>query len=153
MITAWRITKAKYAATAFDGEGARSEGGRWNSPGLPVVYVADSAALAALEILMHVDPHVLAAYVRIPCTFSETLVTYLNRARFPANWQSSPAPPELQQIGDGWLKRGTSAILEVPSAVIPTESTYLLNPLHADFAQMEIGTPSPFEWDVRLFKK
>lgn len=153
MITAWRITKAKYAATAFDGEGAKMEGGRWNSPGLPAVYVADSAALATLEILVHGDPNVLAAYVRIPCTFSEALVTYLDRARLPAKWQSSPAPPELQRIGDGWLKSGTSAVLEVPSAVIPTESNYLLNPLHADFAQIDIGTPSPFESDVRLFKK
>lgn len=153
MVTAWRITKAKYAATAFDGEGARIEGGRWNSPGLPVVYVAESAALAALEILVHVDPSILPAYVRIPCTFSEALVTHLDRGQLPPSWQSSSASPELQRIGDAWLRGGSSAILEVPSAVIEIESTYLLNPAHADFARIEIGTPASFEFDWRLLKK
>lgn len=153
MITAWRITKAKHATTAFDGEGAKVEGGRWNSPGLPVVYVAANAALAALEILVHVDSSILPAYVRIPCTFSEAFVINLDRDRLPPNWQSSPAPPELQQIGDEWLKSGSSAILEVPSAIIEIESNYLLNPAHPDFARIEIGAASLFEFNLRLLKK
>jgi RES domain-containing protein len=147
------MTKAKYAATAFDGEGATIEGGRWNSPGLPVVYVAENAALAALEILVHVDPSILPAYVRIPCTFREALVTHLDRGQLPPNWQSSPALPELQQIGDAWLRSGVSAILEVPSAVSEIESNYLLNPVHPDFARIEIGTPASFEFDRRVLKK
>lgn len=153
MITAWRITKARHAATAFDGEGARIEGGRWNSPGLPAVYVAENAALAALEMLVHLDPSILPAYVRIPCTFNEALVAKLDRGQLPRNWQSSPAPPELQQLGDAWLKSGSSAILEVPSAVIEIESNYLLNPGHPDFGRIEIGAVSPFEFDLRLLKK
>lgn len=150
MITAWRITKAKYAATAFDGEGATIEGGRWNSPGLPVVYVAETAALAALEMLVHIDASMLPPYVLIPCTFNEVHVTSLDRGQLPPNWQSSPAPPELQQLGDAWLKSGSSAILKVPSAVIEIESNYLLNPAHPDFAGIEIGAPSPFDFDLRL---
>ena len=150
MITAWRITKTRHAATAFDGEGAKIEGGRWNSPGLPVVYVAETAALAALEMLVYIDASILPPYVLIPCTFKEALVMNLDRGQLPPNWQSSPAPPELQQLGDAWLKSGSSAILKVPSAVIEIESNYLLNPAHPDFAGIEIGAPSPFDFDLRL---
>ncbi len=153
MTTAWRITMARHAGTAFDGEGARIEGGRWNSPGLSVVYVAETAALAALEMLVHLDPGFLPEYVRIPCVFNEALVVDLDRNQLPANWQSSPAPTELQQLGDAWLKSGSSAILRVPSAVVDIESNYLLNPLHPDFARIEIGPASAFEFDVRLLKK
>lgn len=153
MITAWRITKAKYAATAFDGEGAKIEGGRWSSPGLPVVYVAENAALAALEILVHVGSSILPAYVRIPCTFSAALAIHLDRRQLPPNWPSSPAPPELQELGDAWLKSGASAIFEVPSAIIASESNYLLNPAHPDFARIEIGAASSFEFDLRLLKQ
>jgi RES domain-containing protein len=152
MITAWRITQAKYATTAFDGEGARLEGGRWTSPGLSAVYVAGSVALAALEMLVHVDSSILPANVRIPCTFTEALVRRLDRSQLPSNWQSSPAPPELQQLGDRWLNAGASAILEVPSAVVEIESNYLLNPAHPDFRRIQIGEASPFEVDLRLLK-
>lgn len=151
MPTSWRIVKARHAATAFDGEGARLEGGRWNSPGSPMVYTAGSAALAALEMLVHLGrAATLPAYVLIACSFDEALVTRANRATLPANWRSYPAPPELQQLGDAWLRRGTSAVLEVPSAVIPTEPNYLLNPQHADFPSIARTAPQPFEFDLRL---
>src|SRR5262245_29579658 len=69
-LTAWRIVKARHAANAFDGEGARLEGGRWNSPGTPTVYTSQSAALAALELLVHLGRgSILSAYTLIPCTF------------------------------------------------------------------------------------
>ena len=122
-VTAWRIVKARHAASAFDGEGARVEGGRWNSPGTPVVYTSQSAALATIELLVHLGRgSILAAYVLIPCTFDEALISRLDRKRLPRNWRSYPALPELQLIGDEWVKSGTSAVLEVPSAVIDTDS-------------------------------
>ena len=153
MVTAWRIVKARHQATAFDGEGARLYGGRWNSRGLPVVYVAASPALAALEMLVHVgDSGVLASYVSIACTFDPALVLRLDRQRLPKDWRSSPALPELALVGDAWLKDGTSAVLDVPNAIIPDESNYLLNPRHADFAAITIGRPQPFEFDLRLLR-
>jgi RES domain-containing protein len=152
-ITAWRIVKARHAAKAFDGEGARVEGGRWNLPGTPVVYTSQSAALAALELLVHLGRgSILAAYVLIPCTFDNVLVSRLDRRRLPKNWRSYPAPPELQLIGDEWVKSGSSAVLEVPSAVIETDSNYLLNPHHADFHTIRLMDPQPFEFDLRLLK-
>ena len=149
-LTAWRIVKARHAANAFDGEGARSESGRWNS-GTPVVYTSQSAALAALELLVHLGRGaILAAYVLIPCTLDETLVSRLDRKRLPKNWRSYPAPPELQLIGDEWVRSGTSAVLEVPSAIIETDSNYLVNPHHREFQTIRVMDPQPFELDLRL---
>ena len=152
MITAWRITKARYAVSAFDGEGARLAGGRWTSPGNPVVYTAENAALAALEMLVHLDAAARPAYVLIPCTFPGAIVLRLDRRRLPAGWRSYPAPAALQQLGDAWLKSGASAVLDVPSVVIDMQSNYLLNPPHPDFARVTAGTPGPFDFDARLLK-
>jgi RES domain-containing protein len=152
-LTTWRIVKARHAAGAFDGEGARIEGGRWNSPGTAVVYTSQSAALAALELLVHLGrgPSLLA-YVLIPCMFDKAYVSLLDRRRLPRNWRSYPAPPELQLLGDEWARDGTSAVLEVPSAVIETDSNYLLNPRHRDFQGVRVMHPQPFEFDLRLLK-
>lgn len=150
-ITAWRIVKARHAANAFDGEGARVEGGRWNSPGTPVVSTSQSAALAALQMLVHLGRgSILAAYVLIPCTFDDAIVSRLDRKRLPKNWRSYPAPPGLQLIGDEWVRSGTSAVREVPSAVIETDSNYLVNPHHREFQTIRVMDPQPFEFDLRL---
>jgi RES domain-containing protein len=153
VITAWRITKVRYAAGAFDGEGARLAGGRWTSPGNPVVYTAENAALAALEILVHLDATARPAYALIPCTFPGDIVLRLDRRRLPGGWRSYPAPGALQRLGDAWFKSGASAVLDVPSVVIDRQSNYLLNPTHADFARIAIGRPGPFDFDPRLLKK
>jgi RES domain-containing protein len=152
VITAWRITKARHAAAAFDGEGARRAGGRWSSPGIPLVYTAESAALAALEVLVHLDAGLLDRYVLIPCTFPEDLVLRLDRRRLRAGWRAYPAPTGLQQLGDAWSKSRVSAVLDVPSVLIDKHSNYLLNPAHPDFARVKIGTPGPFDFDARLLK-
>jgi RES domain-containing protein len=152
-ITAWRIVKARRAPAAFDGEGARLEGGRWNSPGTLVVYTSGSAALAALELLVHLGREsILSAYVLITCTFDDALVSPLDRKRLPDNWRSYPAPLELQLIGDEWVRAGASAVLKVPSAVISTDANYLLNPRHPDFRAIRVSDPKPFEYDPRLLK-
>jgi RES domain-containing protein len=154
VVTGWRIVKAPYAAAAFDGEGARRYGGRWNSPGLPVVYTAGSQALAALEMLVHLGTSaVLPAYVSIACAFDESIVVRLDRQRLPRSWRSYPPPPRLAVVGDAWLKDETSAVLDVPNAIIPTESNYLLNPRHADFASIAIRKPQAFDFDVRLLQR
>jgi RES domain-containing protein len=144
ILTAWRIVKARHSVSAFDGEGARVEGGRWNSPGIAIVYTSESAALAALEMLVHLGrPSILHAYALIPCAFDEAVVSRLDRRRLPRNWRSYPARPDLQLIGNEWAKSGTSAVLEVPSAVIETDSNYLLNPQHHDFRAIRVMDPAP----------
>jgi RES domain-containing protein len=153
MFNSWRIVKAKYAATAFDGEGARIAGGRWNSRGRGIVYTGQSAALAALELLIHLGrSRSLPDYVIFSCTFAESLVETIVVDDLPDDWRSYPAPAKLQRLGDAWFKQQRSAVLQVPSAVIETESNFLLNPRHPDFRRIKISKSHPFELDLRLLR-
>jgi RES domain-containing protein len=154
MPTGWRIVKTKYAAHPFDGEGARLYGGRWNSPGVRMIYTSESLALAALEMLTHLGKSdLLASYSRCAVNFDASLITSLNRSHLPANWRTYPAPPELQGLGDTWVADGTSVVLEVPSVLIETESNYLINPLHPDFGTLTIEDVEPFVFDARLISR
>ena len=150
---AWRICKERFASTAFDGEGAFRDGGRWNSEGVRVVYVAGSAALATLEILVHVsDPNDLyrIPYVLIPVDFEPALVS--EPASLPQGWHEDPPTLEASTIGDRWIESQASVLLKVPSAVIRSEFNYLINPLHPRFQDLVIGLPEPFQFDSRLRK-
>ncbi len=154
MITAWRIVTAELAVLAFDGEGARINGGRWNSRGVPIVYTSSSAALATLELLVRIRNRApFRKYVLFACSFEEPLVELLDRATLPPDWRDPQAPPALQTIGDRWVARGETAVLQVPSAIIETESNYLLNPAHADFGRITIADPTPFSLDLRLLRR
>lgn len=128
MPTAWRIVKKRHATSAFDGEGARRYGGRWNSPGTAIVYTAESRALALLEVLAglrSVQP--IDAYVLISATFDDSIVTAPNLQTLPKDWSQSPPQPSTQRIGDEWVQQRRSAILKVPSAIVPQEYNYLLD--------------------------
>ena len=152
-VIAWRIFKPKHKATAFTGEGARLYGGRWNSKGTAVVYAAGSAALAALELLVHLSSQqILDWYQLCDLTFDEEMVTEVGASDLPANWRSDPARQALRQIGDTWIASQASAVLRVPSVIIDTESNYLLNPAHRDFSRIRIGRARRFRLDSRLVK-
>ena len=151
IITAWRITKRKHARNAFSGEGAREFGGRWNNPGSAVVYTAQYQSLAALEMLVHLDSsELLQKYVLIAVEFDESLITRVESSALPRQWRSEPPPSEVRLIGDEWILSGTSAVLQVPSALVPGESNFLLNPGHKDFAKLSFGKPLSFRFDPRL---
>jgi RES domain-containing protein len=153
LLTAWRIVKKRHASSAFDGEGARLFGGRWNSPGVTVVYLASTRSLAALEMAVHLDRStLLASFVLIPCEFHARLVTAVDQSALPVQWRRNPPPPELAAIGDAWVKKAQSAVLAVPSALIEEETNFLLNPAHPDFSAITIGDPQDFEFDRRLVK-
>jgi RES domain-containing protein len=152
-VRAWRICKEKFASTAFDGEGAFRDGGRWNSEGVRVIYIAGSASLATLEVLVHVsepDDLYRIPYVLIPVDFEPQLVT--EPPVFPSGWHEDPPPLEAAAIGDQWVVKQTSLLLKVPSAVIQSEFNYLINPLHSQFGELVIGSPTPFRFDSRLGK-
>ncbi|MBL9157615.1 MAG: RES domain-containing protein [Verrucomicrobiales bacterium] len=148
--TVWRIVKAKYAATAFSGEGAAKVGGRWNSRGQSVVYTSGTLSLAALEMLVHLQPPVPLAWIAIPCEFDESLAETLDESVLPANWRQFPAPPGVRALGDAWLKEARTPVLSVPSVVVPQERNFLLNPAHPDFERLSIGAGEPFALDTRL---
>jgi RES domain-containing protein len=153
-ITAWRIVQERHLATAFSGEGAARHPGRWNERGVPMVYTAATLSLAALEILVHVGSDaVLFAYQCIPVHFDAGLCTQVLASDLPDDWAADPAADSTKAMGTEWVKEASSPILVVPSAVVPLESVYLINPRHVDFPRIVIGRESGFRFDARLLPK
>jgi RES domain-containing protein len=150
---AWRIVKARHAHSAFSGEGARLYGGRWTSRGRRAVYTSASAALAILEVLVHLEaPALLAAYMLVPVGIPDDLIQRLDPATLPSDWREYPAPARLQELGDAWLDAGVSPALQVPSAIVPAEFNFLLHPAHPEFARILLGEPRPYTFDPRLLR-
>lgn len=151
MVEAWRIVKSKYVTGAFSGQSASDYGGRWNSPGTRVVYTASSTSLALLEILVHLGfPQTLPSYSLILAVLEDDLVLQLDMASLPGGWREQPPPRETQTIGDEWAASARSAVLAVPSVIVPHEMNLLINPLHPDFARIAIHEPIDFPIDGRL---
>jgi RES domain-containing protein len=152
VIVVWRLLTARFAETAFSGEGARLYGGRWNRKGVAMVYTAGSQSLAMLELLVQDEP-LRARYVMIPASVPKNLkIERVVPEQLPANWRDPAAREQLQTVGTDWIRRGSSAILAVPSSVIPAETNYLLNPHHPSFAKIEIGQGQAFVTDLRLIR-
>lgn len=155
MAIAWRIVKKKYAASAFDGEGARQNGGRWTRAGRSVVYTAGSISLATLEILVHLgfkNATLLESYSLFQVDVPDNLVLETDAGSLPPWWSESPARNELCLVGDAWLDERKKPVLRVPSAIVPYESNYLLNPEHPDFARISIGREQAYVVDPRLYR-
>ena len=152
MLVVWRLITARFAQSAFTGEGARRYGGRWNRKGIPLVYTSCSQSLAMLEMLVQDDP-LRARYVMIQARIPRGVtIERVAPAALPADWRELAARERLQAIGTAWAVQSSSAVLAVPSAVIPAESNYLLNPLHPAFAKIDFGKPQAFVTDLRLIK-
>ena len=148
---AYRICQQRVARGAFSGDGAAKYGGRWNSKGRRAVYLGDSLALAALEILVHTTEHEDLArvpYVFFVVEYDERLVAEL--PRLPAKWKDAVDLAPAQKAGDDWLDAGKSCLLRVPSAIIPQQYNFLANPNHPDFAKLKIGKAQRFDFDARL---
>ncbi|MBB5461040.1 RES domain-containing protein [Paraburkholderia sp. Cpub6] len=152
MLTVWRVVTERYADTAFSGEGARLYGGRWNPKGVAMVYTAQTQSLALLEMLVQDSP-LRAHYVMIPARFPERIVERIDPASLPADWRDISTRGELQQVGATWSQTRTGAVLAVPSAVVPAETNYLLNPDHPDFVHVEIGARDEWLTDPRLLRR
>ena len=150
MPEAWRIVKAKHAGGAFSGKGAAEHGGRWNSRGVAVVYASLTKSLAALESLVHLNPPVRFKFVVFRIQFDDAWMEKFPLKKLPPDWQVEPPPPSTQQIGDLWVREARSAILALPSVIIPGEANFLLNPAHPDFKKISVGKPEPFAFDPRL---
>jgi RES domain-containing protein len=150
MPTVWRMVTARFAETAFSGEGARRYGGRWNRKGIPLVYTAGSQSLAMLEMLVQDQP-LRARYVMIPAEIPAALeIEQLDLGRLPSDWRDPAAVEGPRAIGSEWAAGLASAVLAVPSAVIPSETNYLLNPRHPAFDRIAIGEPQELVTDLRL---
>jgi RES domain-containing protein len=153
MIRAWRLIKAEHADDAFAGEGARRGSGRWNSKGVRVVYTSGSLSLATLEVMVHTPFYsALKNYVCIPVDFDSSLSQLITTEDLPDNWKADPIPKSVRDVGDRWVRNQESVILKVPSAILPVEYNYLINPSHPDFEKVVIHSPQKFAFDPRLLK-
>ncbi|HEX3034889.1 MAG TPA: RES domain-containing protein [Thermodesulfobacteriota bacterium] len=151
----WRLCSSRYANQPLNGEGARLYGGRWSHRGIPIAYTASSLALAALELLVHIDHDVAPSnLVSIEVTVPPSvLIERVKISSLPKNWRAYPAPEHLREIGSAWAMGKRSLLLEVPSVVVPQERNYLVNPQHPEFTKLKIGRLKPFEFDPRLFNR
>ncbi len=151
----WRICRSKYETSAFTEYGVEKTGGRWNYKGQGMVYASENLSLAALELFVHVSPGILPAELisirrKLPDSIS---AVEINESQLPKNWREYPAPSKLQLIGTDWLRRGTSLVLIVPSAINPLERNLLLNPAHPEFKKLKEEAGQPFQFDPRMFGK
>jgi RES domain-containing protein len=148
----WRIADQRHPI--WDGTGAALMGGRWNSPGRPVIYGALSFAGAMLEVLVHsnigrVPATQCCVEVEVP---DAVPVEKLDIAALPPGWDA-PSSIEAQRLGDQWLQEGRSAVLLVPSVVARLEWNALVNPHHPAAVRLRPSQPQPVIWDRRLFER
>ncbi len=147
------MLRAAYARAPFDGEGAYRYGGRWSSPGTRVAYASEHQSLAMLEYFVHLDPEdapddLVLATADVPDSVTRKR---LQAAALPANWREIPAPPELAQIGDEFVKNAETCLLLVPSALALHEKNWLINPQHPEFRQIVLHPAEPLRYDPRMF--
>ena len=147
---AFRLCRSAYPA--YDGEGARRVGGRWNSRGVRVLYMSENRSLAVLEVLVHLSSTLPDRYVLgtadIPDDLAIEKVAYED---LPDKWSTlSPAEQiATRRLGDAWVEGQRSAILSVPSVIVG-ERNYVLNPAHPEFTRIAFAEPESFRFDLRL---
>ena len=152
MIQAFRLCKTRYLASAFTGEGARLTGGRWNSPGLAVVYTSSSLSLATLEVLVHLeDPETFARlFSWVPLEIPEDDIEKLDETKLARGWCADEINATSRSIGDAWIRSMRTPAFAVPAVVTPGEWNFLLNPAHPRFSEIRVGEAKPFRPDPRL---
>ena len=134
---------------------ARVFGGRWNRPGTAVIYLSATVSLAALEYFVHLEPEEAPEdLVVIPVDVPQGIaVPGIEFKALPRNWRTYPAPEELAELGSAWALSLQSALLRIPSVIVPHESNYALNPAYPDFRRIAVGMPEPFSLDPRFSKR
>jgi len=151
----WRIGTDTPAYTADDltGAGAEATGGRWNRKGTPMVYAASNRALACLETIVHLSAGDLPlnrylVAVEIPDKLIEAAVRFDPLEH--VGWDAIPEGMVSLEAGEAWTRRGDSAVMIVPSAIVPEEMNYLINPRHADSAAVTARKIRRWTYDLRL---
>ena len=148
MISLFRLSSARFSSNS--GAGAAKFGGRWNPIGTEVLYAAESASLAALEILVHYSA-LPKGFVLTEIHVPENLaIVRWEHADLPVGWNSEIVSPATQALGADWVRSRRSALLSVPSSIIPTDRNFLVNPAHPAFKRIKFLTSVPFAFDPRL---
>ncbi|MBS1530198.1 MAG: RES family NAD+ phosphorylase [Bacteroidetes bacterium] len=145
----YRITNAKYAGD-LSGNGARYFGGRWNSIGQPMLYLASSRSLAILESLAHIVPtNVPNDYLLLTIDAPDDYIA-VSADLLPDKWNEYPESNITKQIGNAFLQRNEYLLLKVPSALVPEEFNYLMNPLHSKADRVKVINRATYRFDDRL---
>ena len=149
----YRLAKTS-RATDLTGEGARRAGGRWNFAGTPVVYTAQSGALAILEVLQYAQEADIRLFSMLTLDVPDTaLIQRVSLDGLPADWLQYPYLEATRLIGQRWMEKVEALLLQVPSAVYPDESNWLINPQHPEVATIRIVSVKPFTFSERLFRR
>jgi RES domain-containing protein len=149
----FRLSRRKYADT-FSGKGAGITGGRWNSIGTEVIYVATNRSLAMAEVAVSLSMGTLPDdYMMLTIYVPESLaILHLSQDDLPIDWNIVPHLGATKQIGDDFIRRNQHCLLRVPSAVTKGDYNLLINPFHSEFQQIKIIHSDPFPFDHRMFK-
>jgi RES domain-containing protein len=154
----WRIATETpdYAADDLSGTGAKITGGRWNQRGVPVLYCSDTPSLACLETLVHLDVGGLPLYrFLVAIDIPEKVWKARTIATVPsleAEWNTFPAGNASVDFGSQWVASNQSAVLVVPSAIVPEDNVILINPKHADISRIAATKVRRWTYDARLVK-
>ncbi len=156
MIEVWRLVRSAFCPSprvAFSGEGAAIAGGRWNRRGTRVAYASQTRSLAILEILATIDRvDAPSDYVFVSATLEEGEIERL--ATLPATWRAPARSDSSIEIGETFLTEHKHLALAVPSAIVPQEYNYLINPRHPAFESLRVAENlEPFSFDARIFTK
>ncbi len=147
---AWRIADGRF--DPLSPVGASLVGGRWNSPGLGVIYASGSYAGAMLECLAHAGigrvPRTHVA-VEISIAAAVTVERHAENS-LPMGWDHADLRV-ARVFGDAWIRERRTAVMVVPSVVARREGNVLINPQHPDFSRIVAGSAEPVVWDARLF--
>jgi RES domain-containing protein len=139
--TVWRICRRPFAD--LSGDGARLYAGRWNTPGRPLLYAAETAALAVLEVRVHLD----LDWDMLP---DDYVLVAIDTGAIVAETINEP-PDDPRATGDAWIESRGSAVLRVPSWIVPESYNVLINPAHPDAPSIQLGPVRPFQFDQRLW--
>lgn len=150
----FRLCRRPFSRTPLDGRGGLFASGRWHTPRRLVCYASESLALASLEILAHADAdlvprELVAIELHVP---KSVLVEEVAARALPRSWRRYPAPVALQRLGNAWLDECAACLLRVPSALVPSESNFLVNPAHPDARKLRVRRKAPFRLEPRLVK-
>jgi RES domain-containing protein len=154
-VALWRIAveAPTYAAADLSGAGAKITGGRWNSKGVAVVYCATNIALATLETVHYLSSGGLPFNRYLVRIDVPERVWHARRGLdpLPGGWDSIPAGVSARTAGDAWIAGGSSALLLVPSVIVPDEDNALINPRHPDTAALTATVVRRWIYDPRFF--
>ncbi|HZY37635.1 MAG TPA: RES family NAD+ phosphorylase [Mucilaginibacter sp.] len=146
----YRIGDCNYV-NDLSGTGTRIFGGRWSSKGKPGVYLASSRALAVLEVLVHLQPLFIPDnFCLLEIDVPMDSIEQVDTGNLPSNWKDVSPPIEVKKIGDNFLHEKKHLILQLPSAIVPAEFNFLVNPLHKDMKKVKMLRQEPFSFDERL---